>query len=119
MRRASRVIVPSQATRDELVRLLDADPTRIDVAHHGVDTATFRPPSETETRRVNDRLGLHGKPYVAFLGVLERRKNVPDLVRGWVTAVAGPATTRRRWCSPAAAAGTTTSTRRSPRCRPT
>ena len=28
-----------KATRDELVRLLDADPTRIDVAYHGVDTA--------------------------------------------------------------------------------
>jgi glycosyltransferase involved in cell wall biosynthesis len=91
VRRASRVIVPSQATRDELVRLLQADPDRIDVARHGVDATTFRPPSEAETRRVNDRLGLHGRPYVAFLGVLERRKNVPDLVRGWVRAVDGMA----------------------------
>ncbi len=89
VRRASRVVVPSQATRDELVRLLDADADRIDVARHGVDTTTFRPPSEAETRRVSDRLGLHGRPYVAFLGVLERRKNVPDLVRGWVKAVDG------------------------------
>jgi glycosyltransferase involved in cell wall biosynthesis len=38
---------------------------------------------------VSQRLGLHGRPYVAFLGVLERRKNVPDLVRGWVRAVDG------------------------------
>jgi glycosyltransferase involved in cell wall biosynthesis len=91
VRRASRVVVPSQATRDELVRLLDADPERIDVARHGVDTTTFRPPSDSETRRVSDRLGLHGRPYVAFLGVLERRKNVPDLVRGWVKAVDGMA----------------------------
>jgi glycosyltransferase involved in cell wall biosynthesis len=89
VRRAARVVVPSQATCDELVRLLDADPDRIDVARHGVDTATFRPPSPDETRRVNDRLGLRGRPYVAFLGVLERRKNVPDLVRGWVLAVEG------------------------------
>ena len=86
-----RVIVPSQATRDELVRLLDADPEHIDVACHGVDTTTFQPPSDSETRRVSDRLGLHGRPYVAFLGVLERRKNVPDLVRGWVKAVDGMA----------------------------
>ncbi|MET0520991.1 MAG: glycosyltransferase, partial [Jiangellaceae bacterium] len=28
LRRAGRVIVPSKATRDELIRLLDADPTR-------------------------------------------------------------------------------------------
>ena len=91
VRRATRVVVPSRSTRDELVRLLDADPDRIDVAPHGVDTATFRPPTEVETRRVSDRLGLHGSPYVAFLGVLERRKNVPDLVRGWVQASAGMA----------------------------
>ena len=91
VRRASRVVVPSQATRDELVRLVDADPGRIDVARHGVDTKTFRPPSDDEVHRVTDRLGLHGRPYVAFLGVLERRKNVPDLVRGWVKAVDGMA----------------------------
>ena len=41
LRRADRVIVPSKATRDELIRLLDADPTRIDVAYHGVDPAAF------------------------------------------------------------------------------
>jgi glycosyltransferase involved in cell wall biosynthesis len=89
VRRATRVVVPSHATGDELVRLLDADPERIDVVPHGVDLATFHPPTEAEARRVSDRLGLHGRPYVAFLGVLERRKNVPDLVRGWVKAVVG------------------------------
>jgi glycosyltransferase involved in cell wall biosynthesis len=89
IRRAARVVVPSQATRDELVRLLDADPGRIDVARHGVDLTTFHPPSEAECHRVSSRLGLHGRPYVAFLGVLERRKNVPDLVRGWVRACEG------------------------------
>lgn len=89
MRRATRCIVPSKATRDELVRLLDADPTRLDVAYHGVDTALFHPPSEADRARVSDRLGLHGHPYVAFLGILERRKNVPNLIRGWVRAVDG------------------------------
>jgi glycosyltransferase involved in cell wall biosynthesis len=89
VRRAARVVVPSMATRDELVRLLDADAERIDVAHHGVDMTTFHPPSEAEARRASDRLGLHGRPYVAFLGVLDRRKNVPDLVRGWARAVDG------------------------------
>jgi len=89
VRRAARVVVPSRATRDELVRLLDADPAQIDVALHGVDAMTFHPPSDAETRRASDRLGLHGRPYVAFLGVLDRRKNVPDLVRGWARAVDG------------------------------
>ena len=46
VRRATRVVVPSQATRDELVRLLDADAERIDVAPHGVDL----PPSARRRR---------------------------------------------------------------------
>ncbi len=89
LRRATRSIVPSKATRDELIRILDADPTNVDVAYHGVDTTTFRPPSEAEVTRVSSRLGLHDTPYVAFLGALEPRKNVPALIRGWVKAVGG------------------------------
>jgi glycosyltransferase involved in cell wall biosynthesis len=85
--RAARIVVPSKATRDELVRVLDADPTRLDVAYHGVDAATFHVPSDAERARVHARLGVTGA-YVAFLGTLEPRKNVPALVRGWVDAVA-------------------------------
>ncbi|MDQ1648107.1 MAG: hypothetical protein QOG60_164, partial [Frankiaceae bacterium] len=87
LRRAARCIVPSKATRDELIRILDADATELDVAYHGVDTAMFHPPSEQEQERVRLRLGLGGQTYVAFLGMLEPRKNVPNLIRGWAEAV--------------------------------
>lgn len=89
VRHATRVIVPSKATREELIRVLAADSTRIDVAYHGVDPQLFHPPSEREIKRVADRLGLHGRPYVAFLGALEPRKNVPNLIRGFARAVRG------------------------------
>ncbi len=87
-RRATRLIVPSKATRDELVRVLGADPTRIDVAYHGVDHSLFHRPDADQVRQVSERLGLHGKPYVAYLGTLEPRKNVPALVAGWAAGVA-------------------------------
>jgi glycosyltransferase involved in cell wall biosynthesis len=86
LRRASRVIVPSKATRDELVRVLDADPTKIDVAYHGVDQDVFHVPTDADKARVAARLGLRGS-YIAFLGQLEPRKNVPNLIRGWAKAV--------------------------------
>jgi glycosyltransferase involved in cell wall biosynthesis len=89
VRHSARVIVPSKATREELVRVLSADPTRIDVAYHGVDQTIFHPPSKPEIKRVADRLSLHGQPYVAFLGALEPRKNVPNLIRGFSRAVEG------------------------------
>ncbi len=88
VRRATRLIVPSKATRDELVRVLAADPTRIDVAYHGVDHNLFHRPDSNQLRQVSDRLGLHGRGYVAYLGTLEPRKNVPALIAGWATAVA-------------------------------
>ncbi|MGI5165002.1 glycosyltransferase family 4 protein [Spirillospora sp. CA-253888] len=87
-RRATRLIAPSRATRDELVRVLNADPGHIDVACHGVDHEVFHRPDADEVKRVSDRLGLHGRPYVAYLGALEPRKNVPNLIRGWVRACA-------------------------------
>ena len=92
LRRASRCIVPSKATRDELIRVLDADATTLDVAYHGVDQATFHVPSADEQEHVQARLGLGGQPYIAFLSTLEPRKNVPALVRAWVRSCEGRAT---------------------------
>jgi len=86
-RRAARLIVPSKATRDELVRVLEADSTRIDVAYHGVDHRLFHQPDPLQVSSVSSRLGLHDKPYVAFLGALDPRKNVAALIKGWAGAV--------------------------------
>src|SRR5262249_55970152 len=87
-RRATRLILPSKATRDEVVRVLEADSTKIDVAYHGVDHSLFNRPGQAQLERVAGRLGLHGRPYVAYLGTLEPRKNVPALIAGWAEAVA-------------------------------
>jgi glycosyltransferase involved in cell wall biosynthesis len=86
--RATRLIVPSKATRDEVVRVLEADSTKIDVAYHGVDHTLFNRPSQAQLDRIASRLGLHGRSYVAYLGTLEPRKNVPALIAGWAAAVA-------------------------------
>ncbi|WP_283138495.1 glycosyltransferase family 4 protein [Rhizohabitans arisaemae] len=89
VRHAARVITPSKATRDELLRVLSADATRIDVAYHGVDPDLFHVPSAAEIGHLAERLGLHGHAYVAFLGMPSPRKNVPNLIRGFARAVAG------------------------------
>jgi glycosyltransferase involved in cell wall biosynthesis len=87
-RQAARLIVPSNATRDELIRVLGVDAAKIDVAYHGVDHRLFHRPNEIQVGRVTARLGLHGRPYVAFLGSLTPRKNASALVSGWAAAVA-------------------------------
>jgi glycosyltransferase involved in cell wall biosynthesis len=87
VREATRLIVPSNATRDDLVRVLGVDPAKIDVALHGVDHSVFRRPDESQVARITARLGLHGKPYVAYLGSLTPRKNAAALVTAWAMAV--------------------------------
>jgi glycosyltransferase involved in cell wall biosynthesis len=88
-RRAARILVPSHATRDDLVRVLGVDAARIDVAHHGVDHEVFHQPSAADVATITARLGLRGRPYVAYLGSMAARKNVAALVAGWAGAVAG------------------------------
>lgn len=86
-RTAQSLVVPSAATRDEVVRYTGARPDRFHVAHHGVDGTVFHPVAGSEAARVATSLGIGPEGYVAFLGTLEPRKNVPELVRGWVQAV--------------------------------
>lgn len=89
VRRAASVVVPSRATRDEVRRYVGGALEQFHVAYHGVDTALFTPVDEAERARVRSSLGISEATYVAFLGTLEPRKNVPALIRGWVSAMDG------------------------------
>jgi glycosyltransferase involved in cell wall biosynthesis len=82
---AAAVVVPSRSTGDELRRIV-GDPRAVVVAHHGVDTALFHPPTAEEKRCAAADLDVGD--YVAFLGTIEPRKNLPALVRAWVGACA-------------------------------
>jgi glycosyltransferase involved in cell wall biosynthesis len=80
--RAAGIIVPSHATRDDLVRFHRVDPERIDVVAHGTDAEAFRPAKPNEIEAVRRRHGVGGR-YVLFLGGLEPRKNLASLVRAF------------------------------------
>ncbi len=88
LRLAARCLVPSRATLDELTRVTGGVRGQVDVAHHGVDPTQFHPVAEGEKNEARAHLGLKASSYVAFLGTLEPRKNVPELVEGWQRAVA-------------------------------
>jgi glycosyltransferase involved in cell wall biosynthesis len=98
-RRAKVVVCPSQATADELARWCQVDAAVV-VAHHGVDLDRFGP-AEAEPGSDAARLSTvstgsgerggslaDGTPFLAFVGTLEPRKDVPTLVRAF-TQVAG------------------------------
>lgn len=89
LRRADRCIVPSQATARELATVAKVRQGRLDVIPHGVDVEHFHPPTPEHVQAARAAAGLQpGEKYVAFLGALEPRKNVPALIRGFAEAVA-------------------------------
>jgi glycosyltransferase involved in cell wall biosynthesis len=86
-RRADALLVPSRATKDELVRVVHADADRITVIPHGVDHQKFRRPSVEEVHEARIWLGLGADAtFIAFLGTLEPRKNVPGLIRAFIAS---------------------------------
>ncbi len=79
-RHAALLIAPSDATRQEFLRVTGT--TRpIVVAHHGVSATTFHPPTDEAVATFRRDHGLGDHPWVAFLGTIEPRKNVPALIR--------------------------------------
>jgi glycosyltransferase involved in cell wall biosynthesis len=68
--RAARVIAVSEYARRGAVEHGGADPARVDVVFNGVDPARYSPPATDETV----------DPYILFVGALEPRKDVPNLI---------------------------------------
>jgi glycosyltransferase involved in cell wall biosynthesis len=82
VRQAAEIIVPSGATRADLLELYPVDAERVTVIHHGIDHRRFRPAPEAEVERVRRRYGIRG-PYLLFVGGIEPRKNLPALLRAY------------------------------------
>jgi glycosyltransferase involved in cell wall biosynthesis len=72
----------SECTKQDLVELYGVSPDRVDVVPLGVDAASFRAPSTQDVAGVKTRFGIDG-PYLLFLGGIERRKNIPAIVRAF------------------------------------
>jgi glycosyltransferase involved in cell wall biosynthesis len=82
LKQAAEVVVPSEATKKDLLELYPVDPGHVTVIHHGVDRERIRPASEDEVELARNRHGVKGR-YLLFLGGLEPRKNLPRLVRAY------------------------------------
>lgn len=83
--RAEVVIVPSEATRRDLLGLYAIDPARVVAIHHGLDAHDFHPAPREEVARVRRAFGIGEAPYALFVGAIESRKNLETLVRAFAT----------------------------------
>jgi alpha-1,3-rhamnosyl/mannosyltransferase len=81
IRTSTRVIVPSEATRQDVVRLLHAPPEKIAVTPLAA-SADFKPVPETEIARVREKYALP-KPYALYVGTNKPHKNLSVLFDAW------------------------------------
>ena len=85
VREADAILVYSESTRNDLVRLAGAVPEKIHLAPLGVD-ARFRPMSgDLARKRVTERYGL-AFPYLFFVSTIEPRKNIEGMIRAYAKA---------------------------------
>jgi glycosyltransferase involved in cell wall biosynthesis len=86
--RAAGVIVPSESTRADLLAGHDVDPGRVAVTPLGVDVAAFSPASEAAVDAVRRKHGIDGA-YALFVGGIEPRKNLENLVEAFAMVAPG------------------------------
>lgn len=85
-RRASRILAVSEATKQEIVRLLGIAPDKIVVTHDACDPR-FTPPDAARLAAFRLRAGLPER-FILFLGTLEPRKNLPTLIEAYARIAA-------------------------------
>lgn len=75
------LVAPSQATADEVSKYAGRPRRPIVVAYHGVDPQVFHVPSAAEVSEFRATHELGDAQWVAFLGTIEPRKRVGELIR--------------------------------------
>lgn len=85
VRHARLVIADSEATRDDLVELLDVPGERVRVVPLGCDSGFGARQADQARRTVERRFGID-RPYVLHVGTIEPRKNLARLVGAFAAA---------------------------------
>jgi glycosyltransferase involved in cell wall biosynthesis len=82
-RKAAKVITPTQASRGDIVATYGIRPEKIHVIPDTVDSRELYPESDTaKVDAVAPKYGLK-RPYVIFLGAIERNKNVHGAIEAF------------------------------------
>ncbi len=88
------VVVPSAATATEAARVVPGIRADVRVAPLGVDRARFHEPSDAQVEDARIAAGLpDDAEWIAFLGTIEPRKNVPALLDAYAAVRAARDTT--------------------------
>lgn len=84
LNRASHYITISEATKQEMVKYLNLPPKKITVTPLGME-AHFKPVPVAFLNPVLSKYGLKPGSYILYIGTLEPRKNIINLLRAYAT----------------------------------
>jgi glycosyltransferase involved in cell wall biosynthesis len=83
VKRADRIIAISKSTKNDLVKLLKADPNKISVVYPGFDNDNFKPTNDLgKVEEIKRKYKINGS-YILYIGTLEPRKNVTRLIEAF------------------------------------
>jgi glycosyltransferase involved in cell wall biosynthesis len=82
LRRYDHLLAVSRATRQDLMRLYKVPGEKITVAHHGAEQDLKPGDRKVAEKVLSETYGLKF-PFALFLGTLEPRKNIPNLLRAF------------------------------------
>ncbi len=78
-RRATRIVVPSIATREDVANFYKIDPSRIEVIYPSIDSH-FAPVSKTQIESAAKTVGIDGNPYFIFVGKPSARRHLSEII---------------------------------------
>jgi glycosyltransferase involved in cell wall biosynthesis len=81
-RRATRIITVSESSKRDIVRLVDAQPDKIDVIHNAYDERFGVEPREEDVVRVRERFQLNDE-FVLYAGNVKPHKNLERLIQAF------------------------------------
>lgn len=80
--KAHHIITGSDYTRNELIRFFSLSSDKITRIYHGV-SKIFKPRNRNEIRKVLFAYSLYNKNYLLYVGTLEPRKNLENLIQAF------------------------------------
>jgi glycosyltransferase involved in cell wall biosynthesis len=81
---ASLVITVSEASKSDIVNILNVDPAKVAVTYQASDLEPFRPSERNALPRVLSRYGLEHKRFALFVSAIEPKKNLRRLIEAFL-----------------------------------
>ncbi len=89
VKRADKIIVPSEFTKKELIEIYKAEDNKIVVIPLGYDSRNYRIIKDREKDKLKEVLAKYkiGKSYFLYVGRLERKKNIKGLIEAYQSLI--------------------------------